>query len=253
MPIIPEHFYSSAFYISITLFTILGILPLFKYTRIADFPEINKLFGIIFLLLIIILFIGFRNPYANWRYFGDTYNYTRKLEAILHNVDSKPEADIGFYYYMKFVLFFGDVVFFYIVSGALYVVPIYLGLKKWLGYDSYFALLVCVASMSFWSFGVNVLRNGLATSFFFYALSFFDRKWIMGMIILVAVSFHKSILLPAVALIIVHFYNNPKVLLKIWMSAIPISFLFGRKIQALLNVLYIVGLLCILDFILFIN
>ncbi len=232
---ISDSFYAYAFYISITFLIVVGILPLLKYKRLEDFPEINKWLGVVLLIIITVFFIGFRNPYGDWRYLGDTYNYTRKFLAISNNLEFNEKKDLGFYVYMRLMSGIGNVTFFYIVSAFLYIVPPYFTFRKWLGQNAYFALVIYISSMSFWGFAINGLRNGLATSFFIFALAFLNRKLIMAAIIVLAITFHKSIILPTAALILVQFFSNSLLLIKVWLFSIPVSFLFGRKIMSMLG------------------
>jgi len=232
---IPDEFYSMIFYGLITLVSITSSLPLLFHNNFKYFPKVNLVIGVLLTIIIAICFIGFRNPYGSWRYFGDTYNYTRKFLEMKYNPNWESNKDFGFYFYMKLISKTLDVTYFYLISAALYVGLPYYSFIKWLKEYSFFALVLYISSMSFWGFGINGLRNGLATSIFIFSLSFLDKKWIMYAIIFIAISFHKSILLPTAALTLILFYNNTERLIKIWLFSIPLSFVLGRKIQSLLS------------------
>ena len=80
--------------------------------------------------------------------------------------------------------------------------------------------------MSFWGYGVNGIRNGIATSIFLLAITI-ERKIITAIFLFLAVSFHKSLLLPVVAYILTFVHNNTKTYLKIWLFSIPVSLVLG--------------------------
>lgn len=234
---IEDPYYMTAFFSTITVLSAIGSLPLLRHRELDKFPEANLLIGTITLLVVATLFIGLRNPYGSWRYFGDTYKYT----LIYLNIQNDPlwtsGKDYGFFYYVKFIASFFNVQMFFLITSILYIFPVYYTFHKWFKKYAFFAVVLYVTSMSFWPFGINGLRNGLATSLFVFALAFYDRKWIMYGIIGLSISFHTSMILPTLALITVHFYNNTKVLIGVWLASVPISFLFGRQLITVINFL----------------
>jgi len=234
---IADQYYMTTFFIVITVLSILGALPLVRYRTLDKFPETNLLVGTLLLLLVVTLFIGLRNPFGSWRYFGDTHRYT----IIYQNIQSDPlwksGKDYGFYYYMKLLAGFVNIQAFYLITAILYIFPVYFSFHKWFKKYAFFAVVMYVTSMSFWPFGINGMRNGLATSFFIFALAFNNRKWMMYSLIALAVSFHTSMALPTLALIISQFYKNTKALLGLWLVSIPVSFLFGKRLLTVINFL----------------
>ena len=235
--IISDDIYQFTFFVTITILVILGVTPSFKYKKLSSFPEMNLFIGTIFLLVIPILFIGLRNPFGSWKYLGDTYRYTLTYFRIQNDPSWISSKDLGFYYYMKFLSSFLNIQMFYLVTAILYVAPVYYAFSKWFKKYAYFALIIHVSSLSFWPFGINGMRNGLATSMFILALAFYHRKWIMIFLIALSISFHSSMLLPTFAFIIAHYYKNTKVLIKIWALSIVISFLIGKNIESSLKFL----------------
>lgn len=91
----------------------------------------------------------------------------------------------------------------------------------------YYAFLMFAVSFSFYTYGVNGVRNGAALSLFLWGLAYRDKKPIMYLFFLLASVFHKTALLPILAYIGTGFYNNPKVIIKGWLATIPLSLLMG--------------------------
>ena len=234
---IEDEYYMTSFFIFITVLSAIGVLPLLRYRELKKFPEANLLIGTLLLLVIVTLFIGLRNPFGNWLYFGDTHAYTLKYLKIQEDSSWVANKDFGFYYYMKLMAKVFNIQTFYLITAILYVFPVYFSFYKWFKKYAFFAVIMTVTSLSFWPYGINGMRNGLATSFFIFALAFKDKKWLMYGIIGISISFHTSMILPAAALLITELYKNTKLLLKLWLTSIPISFLFGRKLMGIVNFL----------------
>ncbi|WP_264559541.1 EpsG family protein [Flavobacterium sp. N2270] len=231
---IPVEIYSNVYYLLLSITVLFSILPLFIKKDLECFPKINLYVGTFLVLLIVIAFIGLRDPYGNWKYFGDTNHYSemyKNLSLTSYGVKS----DFGFYFLMLSVKPFLDIVGFYFICALIYVLLPYYTFKKWFKEYVFFALLLYVTSMSFWAFGINGVRNGLASSVFIFALSFYDKKWLMYGIILISISFHKSMFLPLIAFILTSEVKDTKFLIKMWLSVVVISYFFGSQIETLIS------------------
>jgi hypothetical protein len=108
----------------------------------------------------------------------------------------------------------------------LYVIPLYMVCKRWFADYWFYGFLTLVTAMSFWAYGTNGIRNGIAGSLFLLGIS--RKKRVFQVLwLLLAVNFHFSIFLPIVAFIGVQFYNKPKIFLYFWLAAIPLSLILG--------------------------
>ena len=94
-------------------------------------------------------------------------------------------------------------------------------------------MFLFLCSFSFWSYGTNGIRNGMATSLFILALCYYDRKWLMYFWFVIAFFFHSSVVIPLAAFITAGVYKNPKIYLYIWLAAIPLSLAGGNIWQEL--------------------
>jgi len=97
----------------------------------------------------------------------------------------------------------------------------------------FYGFLMFIVSFSFWSYGTNGIRNGLATSLFLLALSYRDKKVIMYACFAVSYFFHQTLILPLLAYLITAFYNKPKTFMWGWALAIPMSIALGGFWQSL--------------------
>ena len=115
---------------------------------------------------------------------------------------------------------------FFFVCILLYILPLYTICKKWFKSYWFYAFIFLIASLSFWTYGVNGIRNGIAGSLLLMGMS---RVKLSNQIIFIvlAIGFHKSMLLPALGFLITQFYNKPKVFFIFWLLSIPLSLISG--------------------------
>lgn len=207
--------------------------PLYHYiilmVTLVVFFELNNLgykkskFG--FLLVgFIILYMGLR-PISGY-YFGDMGTYARAFQNFQQGDSLSFEKEVVFNLFMKFCSKVMNIHFFFLTCAILYVYPLYLVSKKWFPNYWFYAFLLLVSSFSFWSFGTNGIRNGLATSVFLYGVSKEKRLLQIGFILL-AIGVHKSLILPSLGFLVAQFYNKPKVMIAFWVLCIPLSLAAG--------------------------
>lgn len=98
------------------------------------------------------------------------------------------------------------------------------------------SLLFCVASFSFWSYGTNGVRNGLATAMVMCGLTFLlSAKWVSWAVgwglMLLATQVHNSVTLPAaVSVVAVVLWRKPQWAIRMWLLAIPVSLVTGNML-----------------------
>lgn len=232
---IPVEIYSQVYYFVLSVVILLGIVPLFFKPNLESFPKINLSVTNVILLVFTIFFIGLRDPFGSWRYLGDTSHYTdiffNYMDDPIHGIKS----DYGFYLLMFFSKEYLNIYIFYILCAVLYVVPIYLVCKKYFNENALFAFIMFVSSMSFWSFGINGVRNGLATSIFLLGIYFYEKKWLMYVLILISLSFHKSLVLSIIAFLLAMKFTNTLILIRIWLALVFISYAFGSQVETLVS------------------
>ena len=178
----------------------------------------------IFVLLFVVFYMGLR-PISG-RFFGDMGTYAIYFENYQAGNPITIASDFFFHMFMQFSSKIMNVQLFFMVCALLYVMPLYMVCKKWFPTYWFYGFLMLVVSFSFWSFGTNGIRNGIAGSIFLLAISrekhIFQILWL-----LLAVNFHMSILLPSIAFILVQFHNKPKTYLLFWLLCIPLSLAAG--------------------------
>lgn len=214
---IPLEMYSPLYY-SIILFVVL-----FTFLELNLRGYKSSKWGVVF-VLVLILYLGLR-PISG-QYFGDMGVYARYFRNYQSGGDITSSTDVAFHYFIKLCSNFMSVNFFFLTCAILYTYPLYVISKKWFSTYWFYGFLVLVGSFSFWAYGTNGIRNGIAGSIFLLAVSRDNRILQIGVAI-IAISFHKSMLLPSLGFLIAQFYNQPKVMITFWAVCIPLSLAGG--------------------------
>lgn len=178
----------------------------------------------LFLLIFSVFYMGMRP--ISWQYFGDMSTYAATFEKYALGEKISATKDVFFEYFIEYCSKLMNVESFFIVCSALYIVPMYIFSKQRFKQYWFYSFFVLIISASFWAYGINGIRNGIATSIFLLAIST-DKKIITALLFLISVSFHKSMLLPIAAYLLTLFYNDTKFYLKVWLLSIPVSLVLG--------------------------
>jgi hypothetical protein len=226
-------YYANYYHIVVGAIILIISTPLLIYSGREQYKQSLSKYYTYLVLAIVTAFIGLRDPYAT--YFVDTIRYSQQYNNMQGMDNSVFLKDPGFFLYMWLASKILMLEIFYLLTAFLYVFLPYLAFKKWFGYYSLFALLMYIGSMSFWTYGVNGVRNGLATSILIYAFSKHNRKMLMLMIMLISISIHKSLILPIMAFFIATRITNTKVLIVIWLFIAVIMAVTGNELGAWLN------------------
>jgi hypothetical protein len=220
---IPQESYTPIYYYVM----LMVVVVTFQKLRVLDLEskksmEYGKSMGI-FILVFLILFMGLR-PISG--YFGDMSTYASYFQRYQEGDFILFSRDIFFEYFMQACAQIMDVKSFFLLSAIMYVIPLYLVCKKWFSDAWFFAFLLLIVSFSFWSYGTNGIRNGIATSFFLFGISR-EKRFYQIICLVIAVNFHSSMMLTSFGFILVQFYNKPKIYLAFWVICIPLSLVVG--------------------------
>lgn len=222
---IPLEYYTEIYYNVILILVLLVIIHTNSFVGYESSCLVFNRVATSVILLFLMFYMGGR-PISGL-YFGDMGTYARRFEYLANGGVINIDKDIGFIYFMITSTGLMGVKTFFFVCTVLYVIPIYVALSKWHPKLTFFALLIFVASFSFWSYGTNGIRAGIASSFFICALSFRKSIGVMSVLLLVSVLFHKSMLLPLLAFGLTFINNNSKLFVFAWICSIALSATMG--------------------------
>lgn len=222
---IPIHSYTPTHYIILLLVILFTFIH--SQSHAIDSPQnfrYMKVMGSIYLIFLI-LYMGLR-PING--VFVDMMTYNKSFNSYVNGRQVTATRDILFQLFTMVSSKIMTANFYFLVCAILYIVPLVFVCKKWFKDYWFYGFLFLVGSYSFWAFGTNGIRNGIAGSLFLLGMSREKRIWQI-VIILIAINIHKTMMLPAAALLLANFYNNPKALIYIWVLCIPLSLVAGSS------------------------
>lgn len=230
---IPIEYYKDAYYFITVVFSLIALLPLLFNYSIETYPNLNRKLAVVTLLIISILFIGLRDPYESWHFFGDTSVYTLKYDQFKNGM-FEINHDYVFYYIMQFFAqtLQAPIELYYTFIAACYVILPIMTFKKWFGKHFVFIVILNLSMVSFFPFGINTVRSGLATALFLFALSyFFSKKSVMYMIMVLSLFIHISMILPISVFIFGTFLKNIRFSIYFWFVSVILNLLVGTQIE----------------------
>ena len=171
-------------------------------------------------------------------YFGDTANYAYSYYAYQSGV-SISDLEVSewlFHWLMATCASVMEVQSFFLIVEIGYVGLMLWACKRLMPKNILLAMLFCFGAFSFFSYGVNGIRNGLACSLLLLAFSFVlgKRKEQFFAILLCVIAFniHRSTILPIFCMLFSLFYRNTKIIYLFWFSSIVISATAGGFVES---------------------
>lgn len=221
---IPVKYYTLIFFnimLFIILFEVVNVLS--KGVRFN--PKYSKLSNkSVVLYLFVLLYMGLR-PVSD--VFNDMPGYNFTFIQYANGGDIIALKDFYWHVFMKYSSMIMSNHIFFLLCAFLYITPLYIASKKWVGNNMYILFLMFLGSFSFWVAGVNGIRSGIATSFILYAITH-KNKIIKYLLILLSYLFHASMIIPITAYVLTSFFNKTKFYLLAWLAAIPLSLFLGN-------------------------
>tara|TARA_B110000046_G_C13025697_1_gene413929 strand:+ start:7150 stop:8238 length:1089 start_codon:yes stop_codon:yes gene_type:complete len=227
---IPLEYYTPIFYNIEFVIILILVMKLFSKGYVIQKPN-KKEYAPFFLLIGVVLYMGLR-PISG-AYFTDMWSYNKDFQHYASGGLIKNKIDLGWNMFMKFCSTIMTAKMFFLVCAILYVAPLYKAAKNWLGWDKYLLFFMFMASFSFWAYGTNGIRNGIATSLFVLGISYTNKRIFQYAIITLSFFVHASTIIPISAFILSIFYKNPKHYLMGWFFCIPLSLAFGGLFENL--------------------
>lgn len=200
--------------------------------------NINAGFGFLVAFLLI-FYIGQRPLSAE---FGDTMNYVEGYQRMANTPFKWSwNSDFLFYNLMHWFSHIYSIHEFFTFCAFLYVFPMWLAMQRIFKSYYFIPFLVVLCMFTFWEYGVNGVRNGIASSFFILALSYINNIPVTILLCLLSIGFHKSMTLIVAAAVLTWFVENSNYYLAAWLGVIPISYVWGDRIQSYVAGLNILG------------
>jgi len=187
------------------------------------------------LAVLIIIYMGLR-PINN--IFGDTVNYNSEFKAMqadMHILQFTYQGEWVFNGLMMLFAKYSTIHYFFTLCASVYVGGMWWAVKRFFGNNHYLPFLVVLSMFTFWSYGVNGVRNGMAAALVILALSMQGKLNWQIVLCLLAVGIHRSVIIVIIAAIISRYVKRPQLFLLIWIFAIIISATTGNVLANLLS------------------
>ena len=187
-------------------------------------------------------FILFLIPYMGLRpisgiYFGDTVNYARSFWDLQSSAffDFKLEKDREWLFEFLNIFFarYSDIHTFFLFCATVYIGTLWFAFRRIFGNYVYIPFLVAISMFTFWSYGVNGVRNGMASSIMILALSYRKKLLKASLLAFLALGIHKSMQLTLASAVLAFFFKNTKYYLWGWFCCILLSLVAGDFFESL--------------------
>ena len=223
-------------YIYSLLFLTIGYtVSISKYGTSFIQRNTNQPLVLIYIFLFVLL-VGLR-PISGY-YFGDTSNYAQSYNLfvngiLLYNPDSSEWLFEWLMYQCSQVM---NVHSFFLLIEILYVIPVLWACKKLVSNHALLMFLVCMGAFSFFTYGTNGIRNGMACSLIIAALTCVHgnlfQKIIGGVLAFLAFNIHRSTALPIVCILTTFLVKDTRLIIGWWITSIFLSLVAGGTIEA---------------------
>lgn len=173
-------------------------------------------------------------------YFVDMSTYAQSFEAVAAGRPSF-HNDVGFGLLTELSAQALSVTGYFVLCSALYVLPIMVAVHLTHARWAFAVLLTFAGGFSFYTYGVNGIRNGIATSVLLAAFALHNRRLAMMLLMVVAISIHKSVAIPAAAFLACTLYANVTACGVAWIMALAASLAFGDRLSTAVGGLISIG------------
>ncbi len=195
----------------------------------------NNIAPTLLLCLIITLVLGLRPIH---HLFGDTINYARIYERFQYGIttvgDNEGEWVWDWIMYQCSQVM--DVSLFFLIIEIGYIGCTFWACKRLMPNNMWVAVLMNMASFSFYSYGINGIRNGLACAIMLVAFSYIlgskKDKLIAALLCFCAYNIHHSAALPILMMVVSAFVvRDTRLTLAFWVLSIFLSLTIGGAIE----------------------
>lgn len=198
----------------------------------------TRLWGGIFVVFLT-LYIGLRpTVWPEYYMFIDTFNYKADIDYLKHSgiqswLDANPFNDSEWFYSCIRALSaaYADEHLAFLICATAYVGCSALFCQRTFGNQWFIPFLMICAAFTFFSYGVNGVRNGMAASMVILAFSYRDKLWIAALLCFLALGVHKSMLLLIASSLLCWKITNPKLYIAGWILCILAAAVAGSTLS----------------------
>lgn len=185
-------------------------------------------------IVIFLLALGF--GLSKTDIYGDKWVYLEQFKTV--SLDTLATAkDKGWAYYTYLIRqITSNSNFYFILTAAIYLLGYGIFARRFFFREfQWYFLIAAFLSFAFDAYAVNTIRGGVAMSLFLVGISYYKRRVYSLLFLILAILFHKSMLLPVGAFVLTKFYNKPRAFLYFWVGCLFLSFINIGFVSALLT------------------
>lgn len=241
MDFIPIHLYTDIFNYLVFVLVVIAVYESFSGKLFK--PEtraINHIIGFV-VIAIVILYMGLR-PISS--FFGDTVVYANSFYRLQMNTAQFRILHEGEWVFNTIMFWFAkysNVHIFFLFCTTIYVGALWWAFKRIFKEDFLIPFIVAIGMFTFWSYGVNGIRNGMAASIIILALSFRQNIPAMAILFILGLGIHKSMYLMLVAAGITLFVKDSRIYVWTWIGCILLSLVAGNAIANIIAASNLIG------------
>lgn len=227
---IPLQYYSAVFY---ALMFVMCLCYGVTYSTSNTCDRLLKKHSVVPVVLfatLLTLYIGFRPIswiFADMRMYAHTYE-NMNISFVVG------KAEWVFSFLMVACRFLGlSAQQFFVLVAFLYIFLCYHACSRMLPENAMMAFLFVISAFSFWGYGTNGIRNGLASSLVLLGMAYaLDKRWLSALLLMyMATGIHRSMTLPIMMFIVASFMiKKPKTAIYFWLISIVLSLILGAQI-----------------------
>ena len=192
-------------------------------------------------MIFVIFFMGMRHDGIG----ADTALYSTNFRKMSRGVlePTGEEGDWVFYYYQYTCSQLMSRTMWLISVAVFYVGAVFVACRYFVRNNATTMLLIAMGAFSFFSYGTNGIRNGVATSFMVLAMALIvengmKNKVLCAFFCFLALGCHKSTALPIAAMLFARYIKFPRGMFYLWAMSIVLSLIVG---QAFTNIFMLFG------------
>lgn len=231
---IPANLYNTVFLYSVIILTLISFATIPK-SFVGIKRGVNNLIPTMVICVVYAIWMGAR-PMSG-TYFGDTPTYARSFDLMREGYTLNFEGEWVWEYFMSVCARFMDASAFFTVVDIGYFGFTLWACKRMAPNNVLVAMLFCMGAFSFFTYGTNGIRNGLACSMILLFLSYLTGskkdKIFAGIIAFIAFNVHHTTALPIMmGIVSLFFIRSFKWAYTFWILSIIISLVAGGWITS---------------------
>lgn len=236
---VPVSIYSKAFMWTVFSFCMYAGLNYCSSNNNRNLLKMHSQWPAFILAVVIMLYMGLRPDH--WQ-FGDSYFYKHTYNNIPQDSRFSLQQEwLNAWIIERCRDFHLNYHMYFFVIEIGYISFLYATCRKLLWENTWMAMLFCISAYSFFTYGVNGIRNGLALHLLLFAFSLLatEKQWIIPLVAIMSIAafgIHKTVMLPIMAALGAYFFiKDPKWAIYIWIASIFASLVAGGFFQSALG------------------